>query len=83
MVPSARTVDRDSGRFGRRPRACGLPDGAVEKPVRLSYDGFSAVFSKRRAREDTMAQLFIALACYALIWFVVLWGSRYFGPKEH
>jgi hypothetical protein len=30
-----------------------------------------------------MEQLFIALACYASIWFVVLWGSRYFGPKEH
>jgi hypothetical protein len=38
---------------------------------------------KRRARENTMEQLFIALACYASIWFVVLWGSRYFGPKEH
>jgi len=25
-------------------------------------------------------QLFIGLACYALIWLVVLWGSRYFGP---
>jgi len=30
-----------------------------------------------------MEQLFIALACYASIWLVVLWGSRYFGPKEH
>jgi hypothetical protein len=38
---------------------------------------------KWRAREATMQQLFIALACYALIWSVVLWGSRYFGPKEH
>jgi hypothetical protein len=30
-----------------------------------------------------MEQLFIALACYFGIWLVVLWGSRYFGPKEH
>jgi len=28
-------------------------------------------------------QLLVAAACYLLIWFVVLWGSRYFGPKEH
>ncbi len=30
-----------------------------------------------------MEQLFIGLACYALIWLVVLWGSRYFGPNAH
>jgi hypothetical protein len=30
-----------------------------------------------------MEQLFIALACYATIWIVVLWGSRYFGPGAH
>ncbi len=28
-----------------------------------------------------MEQLFIALGCYAMIWFLVLLGSRFFGPK--
>ncbi len=40
-------------------------------------------FQKWRAREDTVEQLFIGLACYFLIWLVVLWGSRYFGPNAH
>jgi hypothetical protein len=30
-----------------------------------------------------MEVLFIAFGLFVLIWFVVLWGARYFGPKDH
>jgi hypothetical protein len=46
--------------------------------------GRRAAFSKKGALgRDTVEQLGIAIACYLFIGFVVLWGSRYFGPKEH
>jgi hypothetical protein len=30
-----------------------------------------------------MEVLFISFGLFALIWFVVLWGARYFGSKDH
>ena len=27
--------------------------------------------------------LLIALGIFALIWVLILWGSRYFGPEHH
>jgi hypothetical protein len=27
--------------------------------------------------------LFAALAILVVIWLIVLWGSRYFGPADH
>jgi hypothetical protein len=30
-----------------------------------------------------MEALFIALGLFAAIWIVVLWGARYFGPRDH
>jgi hypothetical protein len=32
--------------------------------------------------EDEMEALFIALGIFAAIWIVVLWGARYFGPRD-
>jgi hypothetical protein len=32
-------------------------------------------------REGEM-EFFIAFGIFATIWLVVLWGSRYFGPKD-
>jgi hypothetical protein len=30
-----------------------------------------------------VGMLGVALAFFVLIWLVVLWGSRYFGPADH
>jgi hypothetical protein len=30
-----------------------------------------------------VAVLVAALAVFALIWILILWGSRYFGPADH
>jgi hypothetical protein len=27
--------------------------------------------------------LLIALGIFSLIWILILWGSRYFGPEHH
>jgi hypothetical protein len=50
----------------------------------LSYDRPTRRGFKNGALgRNTVEQLFIGLACYFLIWLVVLWGSRYFGPNAH
>jgi hypothetical protein len=30
-----------------------------------------------------MEAMFIAFGLFAAIWIVVLWGARYFGPRDH
>ena len=30
-----------------------------------------------------VAVLACSLAIFAMIWMIVLWGSRYFGPADH
>jgi hypothetical protein len=30
-----------------------------------------------------MDALLISIGIYAAIWIAVLWGARYFGPKDH
>jgi hypothetical protein len=32
---------------------------------------------------DGLAVLAAALAIFVLIWILILWGSRYFGPEHH
>jgi hypothetical protein len=35
----------------------------------------------RAAREDGMGILVFAACTLAVVWIIVLWGSRYFGPR--
>jgi hypothetical protein len=37
----------------------------------------------RNKREDAMQALFISVGILAVLWIIVLWGARYFGPQDH
>jgi hypothetical protein len=32
---------------------------------------------------DGLSVLAAALGIFVLIWIIILWGSRYFGPADH
>jgi hypothetical protein len=42
---------------------------------------FARQASGGNGREDEMSTAIIALVVLAAIWTIVLWGSRYFGPR--
>jgi hypothetical protein len=47
-----------------------------------TFAGKKRIIDAKLSREDVMEVLLISFGILAAIWIAVLWGARYFGPRD-